>query len=297
MLKKNIPKPVELEIRKHRIRFNSVEDFEFALNGRTSIPAPKISEMVHLSSTELNDEALTIKNVETFFVSIIANFSKNPEGIDRELKETEPLVFSQDHAWRDIMAALNAADELLIEFKHIAVVKYLQYLSARQYLINFLHSEKNKPTSTTITDSMTIESEIYHGSADLNSATLDMVRAYHGQQITEDMERMPKGERVLIHLLKDKGLDLILSKYKCKLVGGDIMKFIDHDGNEYPLKEGKNIIGRDAICNIMMEQFLRDVSRVHLVVVKKERASLELTDLSSHGTYIPSKYFVSSETV
>ena len=296
MLYKTLSQPVELQIKKQSIRFNSIEEFEFALNGRTSIPAKKISEIVYLSVEQIKDEDITIKNVESYFVSIIADSMQNPTSIDRALQETEPLVFSQDHGWRDIIAALNKRDEPLLEFKHLAIVKYLQYLTARQDLINYMYSEKTKLPSATITDSLTIESDIYTDTAtDLNSSALNMVRAFHGQKLNKNMERLPKGEKKIVRLEPDKHIDMAISKYKCKLINKGMIYFVDQDNNEFPLNTGKNIIGRDTICNIMLDKFLRDISRVHLVIVKKDNNLLELTDLSSHGTFIPSEYFTHLE--
>ena len=295
MLKEDFSTALEIEINHQTIRFGNIDEFEFALNGRTSIPAKKISEIVHLSVEQLNDEAITIKNVESYFVSMIADTMQNPKSIDRALRETEPLVFSQDHNWRDIIAALNKSDNLLLDYKHLAIVKYLQYLSARQDLINFLYSEKTKLPPATITDSMTIESNIYSDTSDINSSTLDMVRAFHGRQLNKNMERMPKGEKIQIHMNSDSYIDVIISKYKCKLVKQDMIYFVDQDNNQFPLKSGKNIIGRDTICNIMMDKFLRDISRVHLVIIRKDNDNLEITDLSSHGTFFPSEYLMSPE--
>lgn len=292
ILHKTLPKPLELDIKHQTIRFHSIEEFEFALTGRTSIPSKKISEIVHFSVEQLNDEAITIKNVESYFASIIADSMQVLDSIDRALRETEPLVFSQDHGWREIIAALNKKDEPLVEFKHLAIVKYLQYLAARQDLISYLYSEKTRLPSASITNSLTIESNIYNEESDVNGTTLDMVRAIHGQHLNNNMQRMPKGEKMIIELPVGSHIDIVISKYKCKLISKKLIHFVDNDGNEYPLNTGKNIIGRDTICNIMLDKFLRDISRVHLVIVKRSDHILELTDLSSHGTFIPSEHFM-----
>ncbi len=288
---KKIQQSVKLNISGQPIVFNSVEEFEFALNGRTSIPAKKISDIVHLSVEQLNDESITIKNVESYFVSMVADYMQDPQSIDETLRETESLVFSQDHNWRDIFAALNNANSSLVEFKHLAIIKYLQYLSARQDLIHYLYSEKTKLPPQTITDSMTIESNIFYETADLNSSTLDMVRALHGHKLNSNMERLPKGEKILIDIITKDHIDIVLSKYKCKLVKRDNMLFIDQDNNEYVLNLGKNIIGRDPICSIILDRQLRDISRVHMVIVLKENDTIEITDLSSHGTFLHNEHY------
>ena len=287
---------VELLVNQQALHFETIEDFEFALHGRTSVPTRKVSEIVHLSVEQLNDESITIKNLESYFVEMAADAMRDPDSINQALKETEPLVFSQDHGWRDIIAALNQAKKPLTEYKQLAIAKYLQYLTARQELIQYLYSEKTKPSDNSITDSLTIESNIYEDASSYNSSTLDMVRAYQGRKLNKNMQRLTKGEKILVQVPKDGYIDLVLSKYKCKLVDGGSIHFVDQDENEYPLKNGKNIIGRDSVCSIVLDKTLRDISRVHLVITKKDESSLEITDLSSHGTFLPSSYFTDKET-
>jgi len=41
-----------------------------------------------------------------------------------------------------------------------------------------------------------------------------------------------------------------------------------------------------------MSEKLRDISRMHMVIEEADTNTLYLTDLSSHGTYIPAKYLM-----
>ena len=72
MLNKFFSKPVELNVGDKTLRFCSIPDFEFCLNGRTSVPSKKISEMVKLSTKKLKNEAVTIKDIEKRFVNILS---------------------------------------------------------------------------------------------------------------------------------------------------------------------------------------------------------------------------------
>ncbi len=75
------------------------------------------------------------------------------------------------------------------------------------------------------------------------------------------------------------------------IVGGETSaEFVDESGHRHDLKNGKNIIGRGASSDIVMSQNLRDISRMHMVIEGADTNMLYLTDLSSHGTYIPAKY-------
>jgi len=111
MLNKLFSKPVELAIGEQTLRFHTLVDFEFALNGRTSIPANKISDLVKFSVQQLKKEAHTIKEVEKRFVTILSKSIEDPDGIGRALRELDPIIFSNDHGWREIISALNNSDD------------------------------------------------------------------------------------------------------------------------------------------------------------------------------------------
>jgi len=288
MLNKFFSKPLELQIGEQTYKFCSIADFEFSLGGRTAIPSRKISEMVKFSTEQLKKEARTIKEVEKRFVSILSKSIENPDSINKALRELDPLIFSQDHGWRDIIASLNNGDEDLNPFRRIALVKYMQYLASRQEIIKYLYSEKKKMLMEgngeetaevvgVLKDTVILENTIFEPSSD--KKTKDKA-----------FERMPKGEAVTITMKPGDEIDLILSKHPCKLSATDKLAFLDQKGQRYVLQDGRTVIGRDASSTIMMDPGLRDVSRLHLMIEKFDDQTVQVTDLSSHGTFIPAAY-------
>jgi len=287
MLNKFFAKPLELEIGEQTYKFCSIADFEFSLSGRTSIPSRKISEMVKFTTEQLKKEARTIKEVEKRFVAILSKSIEEPDSINRALRELDPLIFSQDHGWRDIIASLNDGDEEYNPFRRIALVKYMQYLASRQEIIKYLYSEKKKllkegngeeaPEGAQFKDTLILENTVFEPIANEDNKE-------------KAFERMPKGEAVTITMKPGEEIDLYLSKHLCKLSAEDNLTFIDQKGRRYELEHGRNVIGRDTASTIMMEPGLRDVSRLHLVIEKFDDQTVQVTDLSSHGTLIPAKY-------
>lgn len=286
MLNKFFSKPLELEIGDQTCKFCSTADFEFALGGRTSIPSRKISEMVRFTTEQLKKEARTIKEVEKRFVSILSRSIEEPDSINRALREMDPLIFSQDHGWRDIISSLNNGNEDFNPFRRIALVKYMQYLASRQEIIKYLYSDKKKQSKESngeapvegaqFKDTLILENTIFEPSEE--------------QYKDKAYERMPKGEPVTITLRPGENMDLILSKHPCKLNSGDALVFQDQKGRKYELGKGRNVVGRDTASTIIMEPNLRDISRLHLVIEKYDDQTIQITDLSSHGTYIPGEY-------
>ena len=286
MLNKFFTKPLELQIGEQTYKFCSVADFEFCVGGRTAVPSKKITEMVKFSTDQLKKEARTIKDIEKRFVSILSKSIEDTESINRAIRELDPLIFSQDHGWRNIISSLNAGGDEFNAFRRIALVKYMQYLSARQEIIKYLYSEKKKLLkepdteevgSSTFKDTLILENTIFEPQA--------------GQQKGSEYERMPKGEPVTITLSGNKEIDLVLSKHQCKLVcTNNKTEFVDQKGRTFEIHKGRNVVGRDTVSTIMMEPSLRDISRLHLVIEKFDDNTIQLTDLSSHGTFIPARF-------
>ena len=280
-----------MTIGEQSLKFSSLADFEFALSGRTCVPSKKITSMVKFSTDELKKEAKTIKEIEKKFVAVLSKSIEDPESINRALREMDGQIFSQDNGWRSIISALHEGDEDLNEFRRVALVKYMQYLSSRQEIIKYLYSEKKKhsksdpATATEIggefKDTLMLENTVFEP---LSDATVN------GQ-----LEKMPKGENVTVKLRPDDEMLVLISKHACKIICVDEseFKFVDEAGRSYLLKTGKNVIGRDSKSDIMLDPSLRDVSRMHLLIETDDSNTLYMTDLSAHGTYILRKYLES----
>jgi hypothetical protein len=292
MFDKFLNRPVELKVGEQTLRFSSIADFEFCMAGRTAIPSVKISDLVKFSTDQLKKEARTIKDIEKRFVAILSKSIEDTSSINRAIRELDPLIFSQDHSWRDIIAGLNNGDEDLNPYRRIALVKYMQYLSSRQEIIKYLYNEK-KQSQKEPSNSNTIDGNGFKDTLLLDNTLFE---PSHDETGAREVQRMPKGEVVTVTLIPNEEIDIILSKHKCKLAARNGIQFTDQAGRIHKIGNGRNLVGRDAVSHVMIEPALRDVSRLHLVIENFGDNTLQLTDLSSHGTYIPMK-FLNTQTI
>lgn len=289
MLNKFFSKPLELQVGEHSLKFSSVGDFDFAVSGRIAVPSKKITDMVKFSPEQLQKEARTIKEIEKKFVAILSKSIEDTNSINRAIRELDPLIFSQDHGWRDIISSLNGGDEEFNPFRRVALVKYMQYLSARQEIIKYLYSEKKKMLNEPVAkpgeeneqgefrETLMLENTIFEPVSD-------------DKKGPSNFDRMPKGEAVTVTLNPGAEMGILLSKHKCSVVAKDGIHFVDHTGKSFRLGKGRNIIGRDTVSTVILDPSLRDISRLHLVIENIDDSSLQLTDLSSHGSFMPIKY-------
>ncbi|NKB37374.1 MAG: hypothetical protein GKR93_09440 [Gammaproteobacteria bacterium] len=283
MLNKFFSKPLELQVGEHALKFSSVADFEFAVAGRISVPSKKITEMVKFTPDQLQKEARTIKEIEKKFVGILSKSIEDTNSINRAIRELDPLIFSQDHSWRDIISALNEGEDEFNSFRRVALVKYMQYLSSRQEIIKYLYSEKkrmmNEPLTESLKDVTSSHEDEFRETLMLENTIFEPVGSgeKNSSNGVTDFQRMPKGEAVTITLSPGAEMNVMLSKHKCSLMAKDGIQFTDHTGKSYTLGKGRNIIGRDTISTVILDPSLRDISRLHLVVENIDDNSLQLT--------------------
>jgi len=299
MLDRLFSKALSLVINGEEISFHTLAEFEFALGGRTNVPASKLADLIMLSPDELKREAKSIKAVEKRFVDILSRSIEQPGEIGRLVREVDIQVFSNDYDWRSIFKALNLEDEAYDELRRVAVVKYMQYLRSRQDVIKQTYKVKLKETGkqgvSQARDALSPIEETkdqFKETSIFDSVSLEMPV----EPLPDaDLTRLPKGEAVSIKPQADTEFNMRLSKHPFVFRNRAVRELVDEFGNAHRIEPGKNIVGRDSVCNIVVDSALRDVSRMHLIIEPLDGGALRFTDLSSHGTFLPTVLVPNSE--
>lgn len=283
MFSRRSRKPLRLELAGRKLTFETLADFEFSLSARTEVPASKVSELVKLSASALHREAVRLRDMEKRFVALLAKSLEDPQSDANRVRELGSKVFSQDHEWRDIFAALLERNGHYADYLKMALVKYLQYLGSRQDVLKSLyadrldHGEAAAAEATIVADPSFRETVIFDVPSE-NNARMD----------TSQFERLPKGETVAVRFGTSRDMEVILSKNRFKVIPGRSFSFNDENGGStYPMQAGRNVIGRDTGNEVVIEPRYRDVSRTHLVIEPFGEDKALFTDLSAHGTYVP----------
>ena len=289
MFKKAPGDTLRLEIDGEAYFFASPREFEFALAGRTNLPTSKIAALSRLADDDLLREAEAIRAVEQRFEDALSGALEDITTVSPMLKALEPSIISHDNGWRTIIAALNDVDDAPETYKKIALVKYTQYLVSRQEVVKTLYGNRHRRGS----ESPHAEkgSSVYRPPARLRETMLIDLNAFADRQYQETaFSRLPKGETVEVDLEEHHAIDLLLAKHQCRILREEKLLFIDESGQNSELHTGRNVVGRDASSDIVMNANLRDVSRKHLIVESDGDRQIKLTDISSHGTSLPPEY-------
>jgi len=282
MLDNLFNKPLELEVGDQTLVFNSSAEIAFCLDGRTSVSANKLADLLKMPIDKLKQQQQEINKANKSLIRVLNDLVDKPDGIERSMRELDTQMFSQDQSWRDIFQALNNTSEEINNVRVTVVTKYLKYLSTIEDTIEYIISEKERYAG-----------EMVQG---VNEQAIDFGATWAVSQLRNEIKPdissddgfrlLPKNKKVLINLTPGKKIEMRLSSYPCQLIAmNDSISFIDNSGAR-SLNKGQNTIGRSEKCSLKIDSTQKHVSRRHLHVLVSDNNKLQLTDTSSEGTYV-----------
>jgi hypothetical protein len=253
----------------------SVADYGHQLSCRTQLPSERLSEFLGWSENEIREEARAVTRVLKRFAEAVVRSMDSPEGLDDFLGALDLKIISRDHDWRGIFAAIrDYHDNESAEFKRTTLIKYLQYLSFRKRLLDYICSRR---TGLATTGEMS--APLGAGGRDA-AAQGDLVGDLPG------FERMPMGESVPVHLGNEEVLELVLGRNLFELVGGPHPYVVDENGVTCFVREGRNVIGRHPESDLSVDANFGNVSRAHMILDWDGGRGFTLMDLSSRGSWM-----------
>lgn len=277
-----------LELPDRTIRVRGPKVLEFVLSSRIQFPVKRLMEAMRHSPRRLELASASIRASERRLSEMLTCSLQRPELLGEQLRELELILFSKDHSWRDIMESLLRLGPEFDEYKRVAVIKYLQYLRSRQRALKGIFLEVTQDMATA-----GIHATPLHGGRDVREAdpeaTQDPTRST-SHTSTSAMTSLPKGETVCLRLNGAKTITLNLAGNPFTLEPGRRYALIDDAGSRLPLQPGKNLVGRHVSCNVQVDPACRSVSRQHLLVEPLTEDMVLITDVSAHGTQVPSEF-------
>ena len=273
--------PLKFELDGRALSFATLDDFAFGLSGRTQIAADRVTDLMQLTPNELRREATDIRDLERRFVDLLADALKNPGAVGELLQGVDANLIAEDHQWRTILVALVGEGPGFDEYKHLALVKYTQYLATRRDIVKSVYAQRFAGQEPLVGQDPAVN----------GNARSTLIIDEDAEPDTESsqirFERLPRGETVKVRTPGSGALSILLSRHKFQLFAADTPRLTDDNGVNYPLKSGVNVIGRHPDNDVVVGGWYRDVSRKHLMVDASDSDNLSLTDLSTHGTFLP----------
>ena len=273
-----LPRPQDLHDR------TALAQFESKLAPRTKVPSGRLREFFGWSPDKVRREAEIVTQILRRFAEAVVDAIDEPKRADQFLDSLDLKAISRDHDWRTIFSTIRGQEADCGEYQRAVLIKYLQYLSFRKRLLDYILARKQGLQETNEMSDLTL----YPGAVDASGSGPLFEPPTHvaNQRSAEAFVRLSMGENVELRLDDGEKIDIRLANHEFRLVGARPPCLVDENGVMYFLRPGRNMIGRHPESDVSIDPNFGHVSRAHLIVEWESDGTLRLIDLSSRGTFL-----------
>ncbi len=264
-----------------KLRFSQLADFEFALGARTGVLPARLHELMRRSAAELDAELHGIRNLDQRITDILEANQAQSVPCGPAVAQLGVAVFSKDFEWRSLFAHLVELPANDDAYVRAALRKYQQYLHARLTTVRLVVDMQGSMLEPGMDDADAKATVMFTADGEMREFSRDELR------------RLPQGEAVTLRLAPGSAISLKLARHQFSLTHNREWALVADNGKTYPLHEGVNCVGRGRDNDISLDADFRNVSRKHLLAQPLADDVILLTDISSHGTYVPPKALAS----
>ncbi len=258
---------------------DALQSFEAGLAERTKVPPSKLSELMEWPEERLRSESKAVSRVLKRFAEAVVDSLESPQNSDRFLHELDLRSISRDHDWRAIFSKIRDQEAGYDGYKRAVLIKYLQYLSFRKRLIEYVAASRRGLEETEEYSDITLFA--LRLEAQMQDASPSRRRA-----ADPNFARLPLGESVDLIVSRDEEVNIMLAAHVFRLAGTEPPALTDQHGVTYVLKEGRNLVGRHPEGDVVVDPNYTDVSRAHVIIEWCGPGLIRLIDFSSRGTYV-----------
>ncbi|MDH3315093.1 MAG: FHA domain-containing protein [Gammaproteobacteria bacterium] len=278
-----MPAPDESQPRERKPRsevhdHGALEQFESKLAARTKVPSERLPEFFGWEPDKIRREAEIVSRILKRFAEAVVDAIEQPEKADDFLRSLDLKAISRDHDWRSIFSTIRSQETDCGEYQRATLIKYLQYLSFRKRLLDFILMRKQGLEETDGYETQTL----YPPAADATQSNLEVLNP-------EEFVRLSMGENVALDFDEGEKFELKLANHLFRVVGARPPCLVDQNGVMYFLRPGRNMIGRHPESDVPIDPNFGHVSRAHLIIEWDANWKLNLIDLSSRGTFLQRK--------
>ena len=252
--------------------------FEHRLSELTKVPPNKLGDFMAWPEDRLKLESKAVTKILKRFAAAVVDSTENIDHADKFLRELDLRSVSRDHDWRAIFSTIRAQEAGYDGYKRAVLVKYLQYLSFRKRLIEYVTASRRGLEETEEYSDITLFALRFGA----EQAKADP----HGRPGDTNFVRLPLGESVDLELPHGHDVSIMLAAHVYRLSGERPPTLVDQNGVTYMLKSGRNMIGRHPDGDVVIDPNFSDVSRAHVIFEWNGDGLIRLIDFSSRGTYV-----------
>jgi len=279
---------LSLTIEGQPFHFQSPLELELALAPRTEVPASLLRQVARMTDDDLRADLNLTRSVHKKMTHMLLRTRETGVTLGQVWREIDLSKIYEEHQWQPFLYALSDPQSVSDAYRQVALVKYLQYLRNRRETLQDLQRERGRAEANGPIDAPTrmVKMPVQTGDE----------LTYTSMQRSNEYSRLPPRHSVELTLTIGEPVTLFLAHRRMRLViNEDGAVLTDDRGLTVPLHEGRLVIGRSNDCDVVLRDAPADVSRKHLMI-EAGHQEVRLTDLSSHGTYVPKRALGNTQT-
>jgi hypothetical protein len=231
-----------------------------------------------LAEDWLKLELKAVSKILKRLAAAVVDATEDIEHADKFLRDLDLRSISRDHDWSAILSTIREQEAGYEGYRRAVLVKYLQYLSFRKRLIEYLTASRRGLEDTDEYSDITLFA-MHFGAEQAKAGP-------HGRPGDASFVRLPLGESVDLELPLGHDAGIMLAAHVYRLSGDRPPTFVNQNGVTYMLKTGCNMVGRHPEGDVVIDLNFSDVSRSHVILEWNGDAMVRLIDCSSRGTYV-----------
>ena len=265
--------PVALGVARLPDRVGSLAEFESALD----------ELIVESSGCRVDhDDAAGRERAATRAHSALRDAVISPDRTDEILAGLGVDFFEETCGWRELFTRLIGAPDIPRDYKLVALARYRRFLRGRARDGDGRQAGRARD-----------EADSASGASNRSGARTvwcgsEGREAPAGRGRRPDLvQRLRVTPRQSLRIsVRGSGMRIWLASRAFVIAPGGPPRLVDPEGAGHALRDGRNLVGRAAFADVVVDSGYQDVSRSHAIIDVEDGRPVALTDLSSSGTYV-----------
>jgi hypothetical protein len=273
------PWPLRLDIGGNWQTFLSEEQFSNYLAERIDMSASHMEDLAAMDGHGVQRELRHTRRSHQNAVDILVRAMETHTKLRHLWGLLDVSKVPDEHEWPSILFAAGNADNISESALRLTLTHYVHYLEARREILESMGREWR---SAALRGGQARPVTPKAMRSDLSPVSRFTTRR------NQLYARLPRRRAVNLDLNARRQVTLYLARNRfiLRMEDGRVL-LQQQDGVNHALKIGRNMIGRSAQCEVLVDSGHSDISRQHLLIEVGDMGHVRLTDLSSRGTYMP----------
>ncbi|HSC48053.1 MAG TPA: FHA domain-containing protein [Gammaproteobacteria bacterium] len=273
------PWPLRMEVGGLWETFANEEEYGRFLSQRLEVPAHKLEALTALDAHGVQRELRHTRRSHQNAVDILVRAMETRSRLRHLWGLVDVSKVPDEQDWPSILFAIGSADNASEPALRLTLTHYIHFLEARREILDSLSREWQAVARKGGAGRPVIPVAMRRNPQSDSEFTSRRNKVY---------ARLPRRRAVNVDLNRRAEIAVYLARNRFSLAAVDGAVFLQSpEGMRYPMRVGRNMVGRSQQCDVCVDVGQTDVSRQHLLIELTDGNHVRLTDLSSRGTYVP----------